>query len=198
MKTLILVDIQNDFLPGGSLAVPNGDQVIPVANEVQSQFDLVLATQDWHPANHASFAANHRGKQPGETIELGGLPQILWPTHCVQDTAAAEFAEQLNTQAFDRVIRKGTDPHIDSYSGFFDNGKKKSTGLADYLKQQQVEEVTVMGLATDYCVKFTALDAVELGIVTNLLVAGCRGVDLQPGDCERAIAEMQAAGIHLV
>ena len=198
MKALILVDLQNDFLPGGALAVPRGDEVIPVANRVQPHFDLVVATQDWHPGNHGSFAANHPGTGPGDVIELNGLRQILWPVHCVQGTRGAEFAEALETDRIARVFRKGTDPGIDSYSGFFDNGHRKATGLGDYLKERSVDHVFVLGLATDYCVKFTALDARSLGIETSLIEDGCRGVELQAGDVERAVADVRAAGVQVV
>ncbi len=198
MKALILVDLQNDFLPGGALAVPHGDEVIPVANRVQPHFDLVVATQDWHPGGHGSFAANHPGTAPGEVIELNGLRQILWPVHCVQGTRGAEFAEALETDRIARVFRKGTDPGIDSYSGFFDNGHRKATGLGDYLKERGANQVFVLGLATDYCVKFTALDARSLGLETCLIEDGCRGVELQSGDVERAVAEVRAAGVQVL
>jgi nicotinamidase/pyrazinamidase len=200
VNALILVDIQNDFLPAGTLPVPHGDEVVLVANRLMGsgRFDLVVATQDWHPRNHGSFASQHPGKKPGEVIELSGLTQILWPDHCVQNTGGACFAPGLDTRRLARVFPKGTDPGIDSYSGFFDNGHRKATGLGEYLKAQGVTDVYVMGLATDYCVKFTALDAHELGLNTHLVLDGCRGVDLKPGDCQRAIEEMQAAGVRIV
>jgi nicotinamidase/pyrazinamidase len=196
MKALILVDLQNDFLPGGALPVPDGDQVIPVANRVQKVFPLVVATQDWHPANHGSFAASHPGRKPGEVVQLAGLPQILWPVHCVQGTRGAAFAPALETERFAKVFSKGASPEIDSYSGFFDNGHRRATGLGDYLRDRGVDTVYVMGLATDYCVKFTALDARVLGLETHLISDGCRGVNLQPGEVDRAIAEMRAAGVR--
>lgn len=195
VKALILVDIQNDFLPGGALPVPHGDDVIPVANRVQAAFDLVVATQDWHPADHGSFAVHHPGRKPCELAELGGLPQVLWPVHCVQGTFGAAFAPGLATERIARVFPKGTDLEIDSYSGFFDNGHRKATGLGDFLRTQGVTDVYLLGLATDYCVKATALDAVGLGFVTHVVVDGCRGVELHPGDADRAIAEMRAAGV---
>ena len=197
MKTLILVDIQNDFLPGGALPVPRGDEVIDVANRLIPQYPLVIATQDWHPADHGSFASQHTGKTPGDMITLAGLPQILWPDHCVQNTGGALFATGLNTRGFHRVFPKGQDPAIDSYSGFFDNGHRRSTGLADFLRGRGVTEVHILGLATDYCVKFTALDAVKEGFVVTLIESGCRGVDLSPGDCTRAIEEMRVAGVTI-
>lgn len=198
MKALILVDIQNDFVEGGALAVPDGLAVVTPANNLQPHYDLVVATQDWHPANHGSFAANHAGKNPGEMIELNGLPQILWPTHCVQGTKGADFVTGLNRDRWAAVFQKGTDHTIDSYSGFFDNGKRKATGLGDFLKTKKVNEVHVLGLATDYCVKFTALDAVALGFKTYLIEDASRGVNLKPGDVDLAVAEMRSQGVHIV
>lgn len=198
MRALILLDIQNDFLPGGALAVPRGDEVIPIANRLQSRFDLVVATQDWHPARHGSFASRHPGRKPGDLAELGGLPQVLWPDHCVQGSPGAAFATALDMNRVETIFRKGTDPAIDSYSGFFDNGHRKSTGLGDYLKGRGADEIFVLGLATDYCVKYTALDARQLGFRTFLVEDGSRGVELQPGDIARAVAEMREAGVHVV
>ena len=194
MKALLLIDIQNDFLPGGALAVANGDEVVPVANRLMSAYDLVVATQDWHPPDHGSFASQHAGRHVGEMIELHGLTQIIWPDHCVQGTPGAELVSGLKTVGIDRVIQKGTDRNIDSYSGFFDNARRKATGLEEYLRKNGVDEVHIMGLATDYCVKFTTLDAVDLGFRTVLIIGGVRGVDINEGDCQRAIEEMQAAG----
>jgi nicotinamidase/pyrazinamidase len=198
MKALILTDIQNDFLPGGALAVPDGDAVIPIANKLQQAFPIVAATQDWHPANHKSFAANHPGKKVHEEIELNGLPQKLWPVHCVQNTHGAALAAGLRQQRIARVFRKGTDPGIDSYSGLFDNARRRSTGLGEWLKEKGVQEIFVAGLATDYCVKHTALDAVHLGFKTSLIADASRGVDHHPGDVEKAVAEMRRAGVAVV
>lgn len=198
MKALILVDIQNDFLPGGALAVPDGDAVIPVTNELQMAFPLVVATQDWHPANHGSFAASHAGKQEFQQIELNGLPQTLWPVHCVQNTKGADLADGLDRNRIARISPKGTDAGIDSYSGLFDNGHRKSTGLGEWLKAQSVTEVFVCGLATDYCVKFTALDAAQLGFKTYFIEDASRGVNLQPDDVKNAVEEMKCAGIIVV
>ncbi len=197
MNALILVDIQNDFVPGGALAVPEGDAVIPVCNAIRDGFDLVVATQDWHPRDHGSFAANHPGHSVGQVIDLNGLKQILWPVHCVQNTTGAQFAKDLRMLPTDRVFQKGTDPTIDSYSGFFDNGRRKSTGLDAFLKSNSVKDVFVAGLATDYCVKFTALDARTLGYNVHLVVDACRGVNLQPGDVDAAIKEMRRAGVMI-
>lgn len=198
MKALILVDIQSDFLPGGALAVPEGDLVIPIANELQRAFPLVVATQDWHPANHGSFAVNHPGRNVYEQIDLNGLPQTLWPAHCVQGTPGAELAKPLNRPHIAKVFPKGTDPAIDSYSGFFDNGHRKSTGLGEWLKAQGAQEVFVCGLATDYCVKFTALDAAQMGFKTSFIEDASRGVNLRPSDVTEAIDELTRAGIAVV
>lgn len=198
MRCLILVDIQNDFLPGGALAVPDGDRIIPIVNSLQPMFPLVVATQDWHPANHGSFAANHPGKHLFDQIQLNGLPQTLWPIHCVQGTAGAELAPALNRGRIAKIFPKGTDSGIDSYSGLFDNGHRKSTGLGEWLKAQGVTEVFVCGLATDYCVKFTALDAAQMGFKTSFVEDASRGVNLQPNDVQNAIAEMNRAGIKTI
>jgi len=198
VKALILVDIQNDFLPGGALAVPEGDAVIPVANELQTAFPLVVATQDWHPVNHGSFAASHPGNSVFEQIELNGLPQTLWPVHCVQNTKGAELAAALNRDRIAKVFQKGADPGIDSYSGLFDNGHRISTGLGEWLKARGVAEAFVCGLATDYCVKFTALDAVGFGFKTFLIEDASRGVGLRPNGVKDAIAEMSRVGVSIV
>ena len=198
MRALILIDLQNDFLPGGALAVREGDQVIPIANRLQGHFDRVVATQDWHPEGHESFAANHEGRQPGEVIDLHGLTQVLWPVHCTKGSLGAELAPDLETGSIDAVFRKGTDPEIDSYSGFFDNGRRRDTGLGDYLKAQGIQEVYILGLATDYCVRYSALDAASLGFDTYLITDGCRGVELQAGDIAGALREMEAHGVHLM
>lgn len=198
MKALILVDIQTDFLPGGALAVPDGDAIIPVVNRLQAKFPLVVATQDWHPANHGSFAANHPGQAVFAQIDLNGLPQTLWPVHCVQGTPGAELAPGLQRERIAKIFPKGTDAGIDSYSGLFDNGHRKSTGLGEWLKAKGVTEVFVCGLATDYCVKFTALDAAQMGFKTFFIEDASRGVNLQPNDVANAIAEMTRAGIAVV
>lgn len=198
MKALILVDIQNDFVTGGALAVPAGETIIPVVNKLQPHFDLIVATKDWHPEDHGSFAANHKDKKPGEQIDLNGLPQILWPIHCVQDTEGAEFVADLDMSLVNMIFVKGTDETIDSYSGFFDNGHRKSTGLGDYLKEKGVTEVYVVGLATDYCVKFTALDALGLGFNTFLIEDASKGVNLNEGDVDRAVENMKTKGVSII
>lgn len=198
MNALILVDLQNDFMPGGALAVADGDRVVPIANRLMPHFDLVVATQDWHPADHLSFASQHPGRNIGDVIDLDGLEQVLWPDHCVQGTPGAALHTDLNTGGIRRVVQKGTNRSIDSYSGFFDNGHRQATGLAEFLHEQGVTDVAVMGLATDYCVKFTALDAVKMGLATTLIEDACRGVDLHPGDVSRAMEEMKRAGVKMV
>ncbi len=196
-RALLLVDLQNDFVEGGSLAVTGGLEVIEVANRLMPKFDLVVATQDWHPQNHRSFASQHSGLAIGDTFQLNGLPQTAWPDHCVQESFGAELVTPLNRAGIHRVIQKGTDSRVDSYSGFFDNGHLRSTELADYLREQQIDHVFVMGLATDYCVRFTALDAIQAGFRTTLIVDGCRGVELHAGDIEGAINEMKKAGVEM-
>ena len=198
MDALLVVDIQNDFLPGGALGVPDGDKVIPVINRLMECFALVLATQDWHPADHGSFAANHPNRRPGEVIDLHGLMQVLWPVHCVQGSPGADFSAQLRTERIRKVFQKGIDPDIDSYSGFFDNGRKRSTGLVDYLRDQEVSGLFICGLATDYCVRFSTLDSIGSGFRTMVIEDACRGVDLKPGDSAAAIAEIRKAGAAIV
>ena len=197
MKALIIVDMQNDFCPGGALAVKEGDQIVSLINKLQSKFELIVATQDWHPQNHKSFASNN-GKKVGEVVELNGLKQILWPDHCIQNSHGAKLVAGLDQKKIDRIFQKGTDPEIDSYSGFFDNGHKKKTGLDEYLRKKGVDEVFVVGLATDYCVKFTALDAVDLGFKTHLIQDACRGVNLSKDDAAQAIQQMRDKGVGII
>jgi nicotinamidase/pyrazinamidase len=194
-KAFVIVDIQYDFIPGGALAVPEGDRVIPVINELQNKFELIIATQDWHPAGHGSFASSHAGHKPGDIIQLNGLTQILWPDHCVQGTHGAEFVTDFDRRRVQRIFQKGTDPGVDSYSGLFDNGHRKDTGMADFLRDNGVTDVFIAGLATDYCVKFTALDAVNLGFRTHVYQSGCRGVNLDPNDESLAYDMMRRAGV---
>jgi nicotinamidase/pyrazinamidase len=197
-KALILVDMQNDFIPGGALAVPEGDLIVPVANNIMRKFDLVVATQDWHPPDHGSFASRYAGKKPGEYVKLNGLQQVLWPDHCVSSSKGAEFVTGLNVDGITHVVKKGMDKRVDSYSGFFDNDHRKTTGLGDYLSKQEIDELAIMGLATDYCVKFTALDARRLGFKTNLIQEGVRGVEINEGDCEKAFMAMRDAGVIII
>jgi len=198
-KALILVDIQNDFCPGGALAVAGGDEVVAVANRLMAaeRFDVVVATQDWHPADHGSFASQHVGGAAGDVVDLNGLPQMLWPDHCVQGSRGAEFVAGLNVAAIDKVFRKGVDVGVDSYSGFFDNDRRRDTGLAEFLRERGVDDVTVMGLATDYCVKATALDAAALGFRAHVVLEGCRGVNVHEGDVQQAVDAMTRAGVHV-
>lgn len=198
MTCLLLVDLQNDFMPGGALAVPCGNEVIATANRLAAGFDHVVASQDWHPSDHGSFASQHPGREPGDVIELAGIEQVLWPDHCVQGSFGSEFHEHLDRNQVDAVFRKGTDPRLDSYSAFFDNARRRSTGLAEHLAARGVEELWLLGLASDYCVKFSALDAVSVGLRTLVVEEGCRGIDLSPGDVARAWDEMRAAGVKVV
>lgn len=197
-SALLLVDLQNDFCLGGSLAVPEGDQVIAVANVLTPQFETVIATQDWHPKNHMSFASMHVDKNVGDVAQLNGQSQILWPDHCVQNTSGAEFHPDLNTQCIAKIFQKGVNRNIDSYSAFYDNGRLKSTGLTNWLHQQNITTLYVIGLATDYCVKFSCLDAVADGFIVYCISDGCCGVGLQSQDVKNAIAEMKACGVKFI
>ncbi len=198
MNALILVDIQNDFLPGGALAVPEGDKIVPVANALMAKFDIVVATQDWHPTGHGSFASQYPNRNAGDVVELNALSQILWPDHCIANTSGADFAPGLDIETIDRIFHKGTDVGVDSYSGFFDNARRNATGLREYLKKRGVTEVAICGLATDYCVKFTALDAVDLGFETTFIEEASRGVELNTSDVANAIEEMKTARVKIV
>ncbi len=195
MKALIIVDIQNDFCTGGALAVPDAEAIIPVINTLSAKFDTVIATKDYHPAGHASFASSHEGKIPGDIIDLNGNPQTLWPDHCVRHTDGADFHPTLDTANLYEVIYKGTTPEVDSYSAFFDNDHITDTALDKVLKSLKVKQLFICGLATDYCVKATALDAVELGYITHLVTDACSGVELNPGDAQKAIGEMTSRGV---
>ncbi|MBN7808724.1 bifunctional nicotinamidase/pyrazinamidase [Agrobacterium rosae] len=200
MKALLLIDIQNGFCPGGNLAVTDGDAILPIANALidNGGYDLIVASQDWHPANHGSFASQHPGKQPFEMGELSGKPQVMWPDHCVQGTPDAEFHPDLNAQAFDYVQQKGENPAVDSYSAFRDNDQFATTGLADYLERQGVTVLDLCGLATDYCVSFSALDAVDMlpGVKVRFIEDASRGID--PEGIKTAIAAMRAKGVAVV
>lgn len=195
-EALIIVDMQNDFLPGGALEVAGGNEIIPVINQLQKNFELVVLTQDWHPKDHLSFFAAHEGKEVFEEIELDGLPQVLWPEHCVQGSDGAAFSEQLESSRASLIIRKGTVREIDSYSAFYDNGRKNSTGLAGYLIEKSVSKVTVCGLAADYCVFFTAMDALHLGFEANIRLEATRAID--PAGFEKKLKEFEAAGGRIV
>lgn len=198
MDALLIVDVQNDFLPGGSLPVPEGDKIIPVINALQPRFKHTIATKDWHPANHGSFASNHPGHQVGEVITLNGLEQILWPDHCVKGSPGAEFSPLLNQGLIQKVIFKGSDPAVDSYSAFFDNGRRIQTELHNYLRIKGIKRLYVTGLAADVCVYFTVKDALELGYETFLITDATKGVNLQPDDTEKAFEDMKNRGAKLI
>jgi len=195
---LIIVDVQNDFCPGGALAVDEGDQVVAVINRIAPAFDVVVATRDWHPNDHVSFASNHEGREIGDQIEIDGLEQVLWPDHCVQGTKGADFHPDLDTRPINLILHKGTNSRLDSYSGFLETDHRTSTGLAAYLEGLDVSEVTVCGLATDYCVFFTAMDAVDAGFETRLVTDASRGINQPEGNLGKAIDEMKAAGVRFL
>ena len=196
MKALVIVDVQNDFMPGGQLEVPQGNMIIPPINRLQKKIDLILATQDWHPQNHKSFASNHLNKKPFERIILNGLEQILWPDHCVQGTIGAEFHPELETYKIAAIFRKGMDPEIDSYSGFFDNGHKISTGLAGYLKEKEITEIYFCGLAADICVYYTIIDSLKEGFSATLIEDASR--PLNNSDFTIIKKELTDIGVHII
>lgn len=198
MEALVVVDVQNDFCPGGALPVPRGDEVVPIVNQLAQQFPLVVASQDWHPQNHVSFASNHPGRKPLEVIQEGGQSQVLWPDHCVQGSWGAAFHPQLDTRPFRMIVRKGADPEVDSYSAFRDNRQDKLTGLAGFLRELGVQGVAVVGLATDYCVQATALDAVALGFAARILLPACRAVGAPAGRWEEVLQALRERGVTLV
>lgn len=199
-KALLLIDIQNGFCPGGNLAVPDGDAVVPIANSLieSGHYDLIVASQDWHPANHGSFASQHPGKLPFEMGELSGKAQMMWPDHCVAGTQDAALHPALKSDRLHHIQRKGENPDVDSYSAFRDNDQSAFTGLADYLTSKAVTELDIMGLATDYCVRFSALDAIELlpAVKVRLVIDGCRGID--PEGVKDTLDTVAAAGVELV
>ncbi|MDA8126968.1 MAG: bifunctional nicotinamidase/pyrazinamidase [Deltaproteobacteria bacterium] len=196
-KALIITDVQNDFCPGGALAVAGGDEIIASINALSQKFDRVVATQDWHPAGHVSFAGRH-GRRPYERIRIASGEQELWPDHCVQGTAGADFHRDLDLRAVSLIIRKGIHPGIDSYSTFLENDRKTETGLHYYLRGLGIESLCFCGLATDYCVHYSALDALRMGFKVAVLLSACRGVDVPAGNIDRALADMQARGIRLI
>jgi nicotinamidase/pyrazinamidase len=195
---LIVTDVQNDFCPGGALAVSGGDLVVPVINGIIDSFHRIVATQDWHPKHHSSFASNHPGKKPFDQIDLGGVVQTLWPDHCVAGTAGAAFHPGLNPDRFDIIVRKGTNPAVDSYSAFLENDKKIRTGLDGYLKSIGAGRVFFCGLATDYCVFYSAMDAASFGFDTLVILDACRGIDVPENNIDRSIAEMKKNGIRII
>ncbi len=194
---LLLVDLQVDFLPGGSLAVAGGDEVVPLANRIASTFRNVILTQDWHPAGHVSFASSHAGRVPFEVITLPSGPQVLWPDHCVQDSPGAAFAPGLHVPHAQMIVRKGVHPGIDSYSTFYEADRTTPTGLTGALRDRGIDRVYLMGLATDFCVAWSALDAARHGFATHVILEGCRAIDAD-GSLARSLADMAAAGVKMV
>lgn len=195
-SALIVIDVQNDFCPGGALAVSGGDEILPAVNALIEGFDHVVLTQDWHPAGHSSFASSHAGKNPFDMIDMPYGEQTLWPDHCIQGTGGAEFHDGMNWTKAELVIRKGFRSNIDSYSAFFENDHKTPTGLGGYLGERGIKNVTLCGLATDYCVAYSALDAVKLGLTVTVKLDACRGIDLG-GSVATMIENMKAAGITI-
>jgi nicotinamidase/pyrazinamidase len=198
-RALVIIDVQNDFLPGGSLEVPEGDQVIGVINDLRAQlpWDLVALTQDWHPADHISFASNHPGTSPFQQLVLpSGNTQMMWPDHCVQGTAGAEFSTRLHRQPSDVIVQKGTHQDIDSYSGFLDNDRRTPTALRQVLDQAGIKEVVLVGLALDYCVGWSALDAASYGFVTTVVLDATRGI--APDSIEQMLQQLATAGVRVV
>jgi len=196
MKTLLIIDAQKDFMPGGALEVPEGDQIIPVFNSIQDKFDLVVAAQDWHPQDHVSFASNHPGKSEFDQIQLHGNPQTLWPDHCVQNSDGSRFHPDLETRRWEAIFRKGTDKSIDSYSAFYDNGRLKSTGLAGYLKEKGVSEIYFGGLAADICVYYSIIDALNEGFSCFLIQDATRALDEEKYEQQKK--ELKEKGVRLI
>ena len=196
MKVLIIIDVQNDFLINGSLEVPDGNDVIEPINEIIKNYALVVATKDWHPLDHVSFASNHQGKKIGDVVKVNNLDQILWPVHCVQESKGSDFPTTLNIKAINKIIYKGTNSQIDSYSGFHDNGKIRSTGLSDYLKAKNITSIDYVGLVTEYCVKFTVFDSIKEGFRSRVILKGIKGINLE--ESNKALKEMRSKGIDLL
>lgn len=197
MKALLVVDVQNDFCPGGALAVPEGDQVVPLINRFTGLFDVILNTQDWHPSGHHSFASSHDGKEPFDVVKMDYGDQVLWPDHCVQGSTGAQFHPDLDVTSSQLIVRKGFREEIDSYSAFYENDKKTVTGLAGYLQDRKIDTLYVTGLAADFCVKWTVLDAIKLGFQVNVVEDAVRGIDLD-GSLEQAWDEMTGAGAKTI
>lgn len=197
-EALIIIDVQKDFCPGGALAVNDGDAVVPVINRIAPQFHLVVATQDWHPQGHASFASSHKGRAPFDSITLDGIEQTLWPDHCVVGTPGAQFHHDLELSRINLILRKGSNKNIDSYSAFLENDRATVTGLRGYLRDHGIDSVTIAGLATDYCVYFSATDARDLGFRTRVMLDACRGIDTPPGSLDKTLKTMKGRGIELI
>ncbi|HMB40807.1 MAG TPA: bifunctional nicotinamidase/pyrazinamidase [Balneolaceae bacterium] len=196
MKTLLIIDVQNDFCPGGALAVPGGDTIIPVINSLIPGFNAVIQTQDWHPEGHHSFASSHEGKDPYDTVEMDYGDQVLWPDHCVQGTRGAEFHPDLNTTKTEVIIRKGFRKEIDSYSTFYENDQKTPTGLTGYLRERGISEIYVAGLATDFCVKWSVIDGLKEEFTVHVIEDAVKGIDMD-GSVEQAWKEMKDAGAEI-
>lgn len=196
-EAFLIIDVQNDFCPGGALAVADGDAVVPVINRLQERFETVVLTQDWHPANHRSFASNHPGAEPFSMTEMPYGPQVLWPEHCVQGTAGAALHSDLSTDKANLLIRKGFRAEIDSYSAFFENDHATVTGLAGYLRERGVDRLTMAGLATDFCVRFSAVDAAKLGFAVRVVEDACRAIDLD-GSLAAAMVEITEHGVEII
>jgi len=196
MKVLVIIDVQNDFLINGSLEVPDGNDVIEPINEIIKNYALVVATKDWHPLDHVSFASNHQGKKIGDVVKVNNLDQILWPVHCVQESKGSDFPTTLNIKAINKIIYKGTNSQIDSYSGFHDNGKIRSTGLSDYLKAKNITSIDYVGLVTEYCVKFTVFDSIKEGFRSRVILKGIKGINFE--ESNKALIEMRSKGIDLL
>lgn len=197
MRALLIIDVQNDFCPGGALEVPNGDQVVPIINKLSTEFDAVIQTQDWHPKGHSSFATSHDGKEPFETIEMPYGEQVLWPDHCVQESPGAEFHPDLETNRSQLIIRKGFRKEIDSYSAFYENDDKTTTGLSGYLRERDIDTLYAVGLATDFCVKWSVIDGLKEGFSVKVVEDAVKGIDLE-GSVEQAWDEMLDAGAEKV
>lgn len=197
LKTLIVTDVQRDFMPGGALGVAGANAIIPIINALIPKFDHVFAIRDWHPPHHISFASTHN-KNPGESIQIGDVEQILWPDHCIQNTRGSEFVKEFRLDRVESVFHKGSDPAVDSYSAFFDSARHRSTGLAAYLKIHKLSHLYFVGLTTDYCILYSVLDAIELGFQVAVILDCCRAINRNPGDEQRAVDAMQAKGAKIL
>ncbi len=197
-NALLVVDVQNDFCPGGTLAIQEGDKVIPVINQIQPIFDTIIATRDWHPPNHVSFAVNHPGKNVYDVIDIKGISQVLWPPHCVSGSIGAAFHPGLETERFKLILHKGMNQALDSYSIFLENDKKKLTGMDDFLRSLEITRIFLCGLATDYCVFYSAIDAISFGFETCVVIDACCGVDVPERNIERAIRLMKSSGVKII
>lgn len=197
-KTLLIIDMQNDFVEGGPLAVQGALELAPTINRLMGKFDSIVATLDWHPQGHVSFASSHKGHSVGDMVEVRGVQQVLWSDHCIQDTYGSAILDAIETENVTMFVQKGTSIEVDSYSAFFDNDKSSSTGLVDYLREIGTEELTIVGVALDYCVKYSVLDALSEGFRVKVVTDATAGVEVRPGDSERTLVELAAAGAALI